>query len=80
MNDFYNKQSLRLNLGQAVGSRLNLRVSSELLHTLTQRGISGNDNTGISPVAVFIQTPSFMQLQRNADGSFPVNPSGLLPG
>ena len=79
-NDFYNKQSLRMNVGQTVGSRLTLRANTELLHTLTQRGISGNDNNGISPGDIFSSTPSFMELRRNADGTFPVNPSGLLGG
>ncbi len=79
-SDFYNKQSLRLNLGQSIGSKLTLRANSELLHTLTQRGISGNDNNGISPGDIFASTPSFMELRRNADGTFPVNDSPLLGG
>jgi TonB-linked SusC/RagA family outer membrane protein len=77
-NDFYNKQSLRVNVGQAVGSRLTLNANSEILHTLTQRGISGNDNNGISPGDIFSATPSFYDLQRRADGSFPVNGSEAL--
>jgi TonB-linked SusC/RagA family outer membrane protein len=70
-NDNYNKQSLRVNLGQKLGSRLNLRANTELIHTLTNRGISGNDNTGINPYTTFSQTPSFLDLQRQGDGSFP---------
>ncbi|MEP6999915.1 MAG: carboxypeptidase-like regulatory domain-containing protein [bacterium] len=79
-NDFYNKQSLRVNVGQTVGTRLTLNANSEILHTLTQRGISGNDNNGITPGDIFSATPSFNDLQRNADGTYPVNGSGLLPG
>jgi TonB-dependent starch-binding outer membrane protein SusC len=78
--DYYNKQSLRLNVNQGFGSRLTVGVNSEILHTLTQRGISGNDNTGITPGDIFSQTPSFYDLERAADGSYPVNGSGLLPG
>ena len=73
-NDFYNKQSLRANVGHQFGSRLNLRANTELIHSLTQRGISGNDNTGISPYTTFSYTPSFIDLQRKADGTFPRNP------
>jgi TonB-linked SusC/RagA family outer membrane protein len=73
-NDFYNKQSLRANLGQQFGSRLNVRVNSELIHSLTQRGVSGNDNTGISPYTTFSLTPPFLELRRRADGTFPKNP------
>ena len=79
-NDFYSKQSLRVNVGQQLGSRLNVNANSEILHTLTQRGISGNDNNGITPGDIFSATPSFYDLQRNADGSYPVNGSGFLPG
>lgn len=79
-NDFYNKQSLRMNVGQTLGSRLTLHANTELLHTLTQRGISGNDNNGISPGDIFSATPSFIELRRNPDGTFPINTSGLLGG
>jgi TonB-dependent starch-binding outer membrane protein SusC len=79
-NDFYNKQALRVNLGQSIGTRLTLQANSELLHTLTQRGLSGNDNNGTSPLSVFSATPTFYDLQRRADGSFPVNDSPLLSG
>ncbi|HEY0529837.1 MAG TPA: TonB-dependent receptor plug domain-containing protein, partial [Gemmatimonadaceae bacterium] len=71
LNDFYNKQSLRVNLGQKVGSRLNLRANTEILHSLTQRGVSGNDNTGINPIDNFSNTPSFHDLQKQGDGTYP---------
>ena len=77
-NDFYNKQSLRVNVGQQLGSRLSLNANSEILHTLTQRGISGNDNNGITPGDIFSSTPSFYDLRRASDGSFPYNPSAIL--
>jgi TonB-linked SusC/RagA family outer membrane protein len=73
VNDNYAKQSLRVNLGQKL-SRLNLRANTEIIHSLTARGISGNDNTNINPVTTFAFTPSFVGLQRQADGTFP---SGL---
>ncbi len=79
-NDFYSKQALRLNLGQNLGSRLSLHANGEMLHSLTQRGISGNDNNGISPGAIFSSTPSFIELRRQVDGTFPINSSGLLAG
>jgi TonB-linked SusC/RagA family outer membrane protein len=71
LNDNYNKQSIRANVGQRVGGRLSLRANSEIIHSLTERGISGNDNTGINPYTNFSQTPSFLDLQRQPDGSFP---------
>ena len=73
-NDFYNKQSMRLNLGQQVGTKLKLSTTTEVIHSLTQRGVSGNDNFNVNPFTVFSQTPSFVDLQRQADGTFPMNP------
>lgn len=71
LNDNYNKQSLRVNLGQRVGSRLNVRANTELIHSLTARGISGNDNTGINPYTTFSQVPSFYDMTKQADGTYP---------
>jgi TonB-linked SusC/RagA family outer membrane protein len=79
-NDYYNKQALRVNVNQSFGTRFSVGANSEILHTLTQRGISGNDNTGITPGDIFSNTPSFYDLERRPDGTFPVNGSGLLPG
>lgn len=73
-NDFYQKQSLRVNVGQQFGSRFSVQANTELLHSLTQRGVSGNDNTGINPYTTFSATPTFVDLQRQPDGSFPKNP------
>ena len=73
-NDNYNKQSLRVNLGQNFGSRFHTRANVEGIHTLTQRGIAGNDNTGINPYTTFSLTPSYIDLRRQPDGTFPRNP------
>ncbi len=70
----YNKQSLRVNVGQLVGTKLNLKAQTEIIHSLTNRGVSGNDNCGCNPVEVFSNTPSFHTLIPNADGSYPRNP------
>ena len=71
LNDNYNKQSLRVNLGQKIGSKLNVRANTELIHSLTERGISGNDNTGVNPYTTFSQTPTFIDLTKQPDGSYP---------
>ncbi len=62
---YYGKQSLTGNLGQTVGSRLTLQANNNFLHTLTDRGISGNDNSPVvSPVSVFSNTPTYFDLRR----------------
>lgn len=73
VNTLYNKQSLRGNLDQEVGPRLHFRVNTELLHTLTERSLSGNDNNGVAPYTIISSTPSFFDF-RPKNGVYPVNP------
>jgi TonB-dependent starch-binding outer membrane protein SusC len=72
-NSGYNKQSLRANLTQQVGTRINLRGNAELIHSLTERGISGNDNTNINPYTIMSATPTFFEMKKDASGIFPFN-------
>jgi len=71
----YNKQSLRVNLGQAIGSRLNVKANSQIVHSLTVRGISGNDNANVNPFTVFSLTPTFFDFRPDpVTGVYPRNP------
>ncbi len=77
LNSGYNKQSIRSNLTEQF--RPNLSVSANLFYSnsVDRRGISGNDNNGISPVDVISYTPQFVNMNRqNADGSWVLNPFG----
>ncbi len=67
------KQSLRANLDQLLGSRFHLAVSTQLIHSLANRGISNNDNTGTSTYLVLPFSPSFFDL-RPVNGVYPANP------
>lgn len=67
------KQSLRANLDQLLGSRFHLAVSTQLIHSLANRGISNNDNTGTSTYLVLPFSPSFFDL-RPVNGVYPNNP------
>src|SRR5439155_408750 len=69
----YDKQGLRANLTQLVGSKLQGRANANFIHTLTKRGISGNDNANISPYFVISATPSFFSFQP-VNGVYPQNP------
>jgi len=73
VNTQYNKQSLRANVSQLVGNNLTFRVNSELLHTLTERSISGNDNNGVAPYTIISSTPSFFDFTPQ-NGIYPANP------
>jgi TonB-linked SusC/RagA family outer membrane protein len=68
----YTKRSLRANVAQGIGSRVTLDVTSNLVHALTQRSLSNNDNSGTSYYMVLPFTPSFADLEP-VDGIYPDN-------
>lgn len=73
-NTFYQKQSGRVGVSYKFGDRINLSVGGSLLHTLSDRGLTNNDNTGTSYFVALSSTPSFIDLRRGSDGLFPANP------
>ncbi|MEP6508044.1 MAG: TonB-dependent receptor plug domain-containing protein, partial [Gemmatimonadales bacterium] len=73
VNTGYSKQSFRVNVGQQVGERLRFQVNTQLLHTLTERSLSGNDNNGVAPYTIISATPSFFDFAPT-DGVYPANP------
>jgi TonB-linked SusC/RagA family outer membrane protein len=74
-NTGYQKQSIRANLDQQFGSRMNLDVGVNITRTLAQRGLSNNDNASVSYYMVLPFTPNFVDLSRNDDdGTWPCNP------
>ncbi|HLB81621.1 MAG TPA: SusC/RagA family TonB-linked outer membrane protein [Gemmatimonadales bacterium] len=70
----YDKQGLRLNLTQLVGSKLQVKVNTNLIHSLTKRGISNNDNVNVTPYFVIGETPSFFDMRPDQNGVYPFNP------
>ena len=74
-NSYYQKQSVTANISQLLGSKVTFRSNNEFVHSLTDRGISGNDNNDIvSPGDVFASTPTWIDLA--AGGRNPYLPSG----
>ena len=71
-NTGYQKQSIRANLDQVLGSRFKLSVNLNAVHSLAKRGISNNDNTGTSTFLVYPTTPSIIDL-REQNGVWPIN-------
>jgi TonB-linked SusC/RagA family outer membrane protein len=73
-NTGYGKQAVRANLDQDFGKRLNFSLQTNVTRSLAQRGLTNNDNAGVSFWMVFPFTPSFVDLRANPDGTFPRNP------
>lgn len=77
LNTGYNKQSLRTTITQQFAQALSITAGANYIHDLTRRGISGNDNIGISPYDVFSYTPQFMNLDHvSPAGVWATNPFG----
>jgi TonB-linked SusC/RagA family outer membrane protein len=75
MNTSAKKQSLRANLDQAIGSRITATVSSNLVRSFAQRGISNNDNSFSSPLYNFGYTPAIYPFwKKDAQGNYTFNP------
>jgi TonB-linked SusC/RagA family outer membrane protein len=70
---FYQKQTGRIAVGYKFGDRLRLGMTANVVHSLTDRGLTNNDNTGTSDYFVLAGTPSFVDL-RPVNGVYPVNP------
>jgi TonB-dependent starch-binding outer membrane protein SusC len=83
INTGYEKQSIRSNLEQELGGGLQLQVNLDGTHSLSNRGLSNNDNSGTSPFVILSATPSFQNLMPSGGISddltaadFPVNAFG----
>jgi len=77
-NTGYRKQAVRANLDQDLGQRLNLSLQTNITRSVAQRGLTNNDNAGVSWWMVFPFTPSFINLNQNPDGTFPLNRFGNI--
>lgn len=73
-NTGFERQGLRINIDQTFSDRLRGMFSSNFIHTLARRGLSNNDNAGVSPWMVFAFTPNIVDLSERSDGTFPDNP------
>lgn len=72
-NTGFDKQNVRVNLEQTVNDRITVSAFTNLIHTLAERGLTNNDNSGTSYYMVLPFTPTFFNLQAGADGEFPDN-------
>ncbi|HJQ12579.1 MAG TPA: SusC/RagA family TonB-linked outer membrane protein [Gemmatimonadaceae bacterium] len=75
-NTGYEKRSVRANLDQDFGKRLNLSIQTNVLKSLAQRGLTNNDNASVSFWMVLPFTPSFVNLEPT-NGIYPENPFAI---
>ncbi len=73
-NTGFKRQAVRLNLDQRLGSRVRATLNTNYTHTVAQRGLTNNDNTGTSFYVVLSATPSFVNLGKLPGDTFALNP------
>lgn len=73
-NTYANKQSLRVNYDRDLSDFGHMFTGVTVIHSKNDRGLTGNDNTGISYYGALFTTPRFMDLRQDPDGTFPENP------
>ncbi len=73
-NSYFGRKSLTANLNQVIGDRLTIRVSNQFVNSLTERGISGNDNSPVvSPGDIFSATPTWYNMAGKVNGQYTPN-------
>jgi len=73
-NTGYRNSSLRLNIDHRISDNLKVGINTSYINSSADRGLSGNDNVGITTGIALSSTPSFAQLHPDANGDYPSNP------
>jgi len=73
-NTGYRNSSLRLNVDHHLTDNIKIGLSTSYINSSADRGLSGNDNAGVSVGIALSSTPSFAQLHPDANGVYPNNP------
>ncbi len=74
-NTDYQRSSIRSNVDQKIGSRVDLGLSTGYSNTTNRRSFFGNDNNGVSVGYNLLSIPSFIDLHRDpVTGIYPNSP------
>ena len=73
-NTGYHNTSLRFNIDHHISDNVKIGISTNYLNTGADRGLSGNDNAGVTLGIALSSTPQFAQLHPDQYGNYPNNP------
>lgn len=73
-NTGYRHNSIRLNVNHRINNDIKIGISTNYINSSADRGISNNDNTGVSLGWALAYTPSFAELHVDERGNYPNNP------
>ncbi|MFQ6606364.1 MAG: SusC/RagA family TonB-linked outer membrane protein [Fidelibacterota bacterium] len=81
VNTGFERWSGRMNISHRLSSKAKVALTTNLLRTSSDRGVTGNDNTNITYGFSIGFTPSFLDIRADAEGNYPdhpLNPSNPL--
>jgi TonB-dependent starch-binding outer membrane protein SusC len=70
----YKNTSLRLNIDHKINENIKIGLSTNYINSSSDRGLTGNDNAGVTYSISLSSTPNFAQLHPDQFGNFPKNP------
>src|SRR6478672_10959405 len=70
----YRNTSLRLNVDNRINDNIKIGISTNYINSSADRGLTGNDNNGVTYSISLSSTPDFAELHPNDLGIYPANP------
>jgi TonB-dependent starch-binding outer membrane protein SusC len=75
-NTGYRNTSLRLNVDHKITDNIKFGISTNYVNSSADRGLTGNDNNGVTYSISLSSTPQFAELHPDKFGVYPVNAFG----
>ncbi|RAU82313.1 SusC/RagA family TonB-linked outer membrane protein [Pontibacter arcticus] len=72
----YEKKSIRFNIDHTISKLFDFSLSSNFINSSSDRGLTNNDNAGVSFGVALTSTPGFADLFPDENGIYPRNPFG----
>ncbi len=69
----YRNSSLRLNVDHRLTDNIKIGISTSYINSSSDRGLTGNDNNGVTYSISLSSTPQFVELHPNSFGIYPTN-------
>lgn len=69
----YSNKSLRLNIDHRINDNIKIGLSTNYINSSADRGLTGNDNAGVTFGIALSSTPGFAELHPDANGVYPRN-------
>jgi len=73
-NTGYFNNSVRVNIDHKISDRISLGITTSYIHSNADRGLTNNDNNGVTYGVALSSTPDFAELHPNSLGEYPRNP------